>query len=89
MELETLLNGLTKYYYQLRNNPASAQTPKAQLYQLFDRYYQESLPFDPFTATFLGDHRFDDQVANTISEQYLQKNMLLTGNISGCSKPLF
>lgn len=51
---------------------ASAQKTNDKLNKLFDSYYQESLQLDPITETFLGDHKFDDQVANTISAPYLQ-----------------
>jgi uncharacterized protein (DUF885 family) len=51
---------------------ASAQKANPELKKLFDSYYQESLPLDPITETFLGDHRFDDQVANNISASYLK-----------------
>ena len=51
---------------------ASAQKTNAKLHQLFDNYYRESLPYDPITETFLGDHTFDDQVANNISVSYLK-----------------
>jgi len=51
---------------------ASAQKANADLKKLFDSYYQESLQLDPITETFLGDHRFDDQVANNISVPYLK-----------------
>ena len=50
-----------------------AQKKNARLNKLFDNYYQESLHFDPINETFLGDHKFDDQVANTISASYLKK----------------
>ena len=51
---------------------ASAQKSNAKLNKLFDSYYQESLQLDPITETFLGDHKYDDQVANNISAPYLK-----------------
>jgi uncharacterized protein (DUF885 family) len=47
-----------------------AAGPAAALPRIFDDYYEESLALDPVTATTLGDHRYDDRMANDISEAY-------------------
>src|ERR1700754_1587095 len=49
-----------------------AQTTDTSLNKLLDSYYQESLKLDPLSATFSGDHRYDDQLANDISAPYLK-----------------
>lgn len=41
---------------------ATSFTAQAQLHQLFDRYYEAYLHLFPISATFSGDHRFDDQL---------------------------
>jgi uncharacterized protein (DUF885 family) len=41
-----------------------------ELARIFDDYYEESLALDPVTATTLGDHRYDDRMANDISEAF-------------------
>ncbi|MBO9205272.1 MULTISPECIES: DUF885 domain-containing protein [Niastella] len=52
---------------------ARAQTVNTRLKKLFDSYYAESLHFDPILQTELGDHRFDDQVANNLTTAYRQE----------------
>ncbi len=37
---------------------------------LFESYYQERLALNPITATSIGDNRYDDRLANFISEDY-------------------
>ena len=49
---------------------AYGQQRNTQLHQLFENYYQESLQQDPISATFAGDHRYDDLLANDISASY-------------------
>jgi uncharacterized protein (DUF885 family) len=44
--------------------------PAGSLAELFDRYYEETLKLDPVFATWLGDHRYDDRMANDISDAY-------------------
>lgn len=40
---------------------------------ILESYYQQSMVFDPLTATLSGDHRFDDQLPNDISAAFLEK----------------
>lgn len=49
---------------------AYGQQRNTQLHQLFENYYQESLQLDPISATFAGDHHYDDLLANDISASY-------------------
>ena len=50
-----------------------AQGKNPLLAQLFEAYYQEKLKQDPIEATFIGDHRYDDQLPNDISVPLLQE----------------
>ncbi|MBE7173703.1 MAG: DUF885 domain-containing protein [Williamsia sp.] len=43
------------------------------LKKILDEYYEEGLILDPISATIIGDNRFNDQLANTISAPYLKK----------------
>src|SRR6185312_11150426 len=52
---------------------AHAQTANVKLKKLFEAYYAESLHFDPILQTFLGNHKFDDQVANNNTIAYLKE----------------
>jgi len=47
---------------------ATPPAPSPTLASLFDDYYEESLALDPVTATTLGEHRYDDRMANEISD---------------------
>jgi uncharacterized protein (DUF885 family) len=52
-----------------RPEPSSdAPAPSSDLRDLADRYWDARLAASPLTATFLGDHRFDDQV-DDVSEE--------------------
>ena len=50
--------------------PPAAEAAASPLHRVFDDYYEESLELDPVTATTLGDHRYDDRMANEISEAF-------------------
>ena len=52
---------------------AAGSAPVPELARLFDDYYEESLALDPVTATTLGDHRYDDRMANDISEAFRER----------------
>jgi len=50
--------------------PAAAVAPAAdagqQLHALFERYFEDMLRLNPVMATYIGDHRYDDQLPNSI-----------------------
>jgi uncharacterized protein (DUF885 family) len=54
--------------------PAAAVATDAdagqQLHALFERYFEDMLRMNPVMATFIGDHRYDDQLPNTIGPAY-------------------
>ena len=52
---------------------AYSQARNQQLHRLFETYYQESLQLDPISATFSGDHRYDDLLANDGAAPYLKQ----------------
>src|SRR5688572_3234469 len=53
--------------------PAYNQARNQHLHGLFEAHYQESLRQDPVGATFTGDHRYDDLLANDGAAPYLQQ----------------
>jgi uncharacterized protein (DUF885 family) len=53
--------------------PAYTQARNQQLHRLFEAYYQETLQLDPIGATFSGDHRYDDLLANDGAVSYLKQ----------------
>lgn len=54
--------------------PQVAPKPVASsLHQLFEDYFEDSLRTNPLQATFIGDHRYDDRIANDIAPQYLDR----------------
>jgi uncharacterized protein (DUF885 family) len=48
-----------------------AQTGTAGLDKLFEDYFERSLQLSPLQATFIGDHRYDDRLANNISPAHV------------------
>lgn len=42
----------------------------AALGALFDDYFERNLELNPLTATFIGDYRYNDRLANTFSPEY-------------------
>lgn len=54
---------------------AAKATPRPdaarQLNQLFEDYFERSLQLNPLQATFIGDHRYDDRLANDISPAHI------------------
>jgi uncharacterized protein (DUF885 family) len=56
--------------------PAAAVTaarPAAageQLNTLFERYFEDALRLNPLLATLIGDHRYNDQLPNSLSPEY-------------------
>jgi hypothetical protein len=51
--------------------PATAADTKQQLDALFENYFEDNLRANPLLATYIGDHRYDDQLPNSIGPQYL------------------
>lgn len=51
----------------------AANTENQKLARLFDNYYEGYLKLDPLTATSIGDSRYNDQLPNTGSTEYLKK----------------
>lgn len=45
----------------------------AELNKLFEDYFEQSLELNPLQATFIGDHRYDDQLTNSISPAFIKK----------------
>ncbi len=50
---------------------AAATDNKQQLDALFESYFEDNLRMNPLLATYIGDHRYDDQLPNSIGPQYL------------------
>ncbi len=51
--------------------PATAHDSRQQLDALFENYFEDNLRASPLLATYIGDHRYDDQLPNSIGPQYL------------------
>jgi uncharacterized protein (DUF885 family) len=52
-------------------SPATANDTRQQLDALFESYFEDNLRANPLLATYIGDHRYDDQLPNSIGPQYL------------------
>ncbi len=44
-----------------------------QLNALFEQYFEEYLKMNPLLATYIGDNRYNDQLPNFISPEYLAR----------------
>lgn len=53
-----------------QTQPASAATDSEKLNQLFENAFADYLRLHPVVATAIGDHRYDDQFPNDISEEF-------------------
>jgi uncharacterized protein (DUF885 family) len=49
----------------------AAESDSAALHRLFEDYFERQLQLNPLLATFIGDHRYDDQLTNNISPEHV------------------
>ena len=49
---------------------AAAVDASAQLDGLLERYFEDQLRMNPLLATFIGDHRYDDRLPNSLGPEY-------------------
>ena len=49
----------------------------ALLDELFEAYFEEILELNPLDATFIGDNRYNDRLANSLSPEYLETSRAL------------
>ena len=47
-----------------------AADPGATLHALFDEHFERNLEMNPLSATFIGDYRYNDKMANSNSPEY-------------------
>ena len=63
--------------------PPPAAAPGAALTALVEEYWQEHLKLHPLQATFLGDHRYDAELPNSLSTAHLGLEYALEKNYLG------
>ncbi len=55
-------------------SPAATATTAADagpaLHALFERFFEDMLRLNPLLATYIGDHRYDDQLPNSLGPQF-------------------
>lgn len=56
-------------------NEAVAQT--AYLDTLYAEYFSANMELNPLSATFMGDHRYNDRLANSLSEEHRTRQRML------------
>jgi uncharacterized protein (DUF885 family) len=59
---------------QPKTNNSSAKTDNKELAKVLDDYFEESLKLFPINATYIGDNRYNDQLPNDGSEEFLAKS---------------
>jgi len=73
-----LLTACSKPDSSVTDATADAQVPASEaLSTLFDEYFEESLALNPLQATSIGDSRYNDRLANSISEDYREQALAL------------
>lgn len=55
----------------------TATTEAERLNQVVENYFDKTLEMNPVFATFIGDHRFNDQLPNSLAEDYRDKALAL------------
>ncbi|HKU15409.1 MAG TPA: DUF885 domain-containing protein [Steroidobacteraceae bacterium] len=50
---------------------ANATADSVALHRLFEDYFERQLQLNPLLATFIGDHRYDDKLTNTLSPEHI------------------
>ena len=71
----TLATGLaTSPAFAAQSTPAGAgaSADSAALHRLFEDYFERQLQLNPLSATFIGDHRYDDKLTNNISPEQIK-----------------
>lgn len=59
-------------------SPEQTSASEAErLEQVVENYFDRTLEMNPVFATFIGDHRFDDQLPNSLGEEYQQASLAL------------
>jgi uncharacterized protein (DUF885 family) len=53
----------------------AADDPARELNQFFEEYFERTLELNPLFATFIGDPRFNDKLANDISPEHIQRQL--------------
>jgi uncharacterized protein (DUF885 family) len=57
--------------------PTAEVTASEALHALFDEHFEATLELNPIRATFIGDSRYNDQIANSIGEEHIAKSLEL------------
>ncbi len=79
MERLWVIAGITAVLLAAGSSQGVAQEDQAdqKLAQIFEDYFQANLELNPLSATFVGDHRFDDRLANNIGPEYREQSEAL------------
>ncbi len=87
MDHRWLIAGITAVVLAANANESAAQNDptattaeareRAELAQIFEDYFEANLELNPVFATFIGDHRFNDRMANSIGPEYREKDQAL------------
>ena len=64
---------------QTATAPAEINAADA-LHTLFDEQFERNLELNPLSATFIGDYRYNDRLANSNSPEYIAKATAMRGS---------
>lgn len=54
-------------------SPPAARNPGKELQTLVEQYFDELLPLDPLYATYIGENRYNDRLANDLSPEHIAR----------------
>ncbi len=60
-----------------RGDALNSTEPSSALNSLVEAFFDEQLELNPIAATFIGDHRFDNRLANSIGPEHRQASLAL------------
>jgi uncharacterized protein (DUF885 family) len=61
------------------DRPEYRDADSQRLHELLDGYFEEQLRLNPVFATSIGEHRYDDQLGDGLSEEHRERERLLSG----------
>lgn len=72
-----LAAGCTEIANNSEAEQPSAAEQSAYLNTLYAEYFAANLELNPLTATFMGDHRYNDRLANSLSKEHRARQKML------------
>lgn len=62
---------------EVKSQSSASKKQAAFLEDVYAEYFEANLQLNPLNATFMGDHRFNDRLANSLSEEHRTRQQML------------